>query len=148
MCLFSSRQVDGFSRSSLIFYNRPDTLDAKLSEYEIAPVADPDAMRSVLAKAHGVRGEVEKTRKLFIVGQTRVHVDFVKDLGNYVGKITCACENDRICLLSFCLDVFRIILLIRIFFLFIPRVGSRTCREPVAGRRASHCGRSYAEAGY
>jgi adenylate cyclase class IV len=77
-------QVDGITRSSLIFYNRPDTLDAKLSEYDIAAVVEPDSLRSVLAKAHGVRGEVVKTRKLFLVGQTRVHVDSVEGLGDYV----------------------------------------------------------------
>lgn len=41
-------------------------------------------MNKVLTKAFGVRTEVVKNRQLFMVGQTRVHVDKVENLGDFV----------------------------------------------------------------
>lgn len=41
-------------------------------------------MKKVLSDALGVLGTVEKERHLFLVGQTRVHVDTVKDLGHFM----------------------------------------------------------------
>ncbi|XP_067110855.1 uncharacterized protein [Osmerus mordax] len=38
----------------------------------------------VLADALGIKGEVRKERKLFLVGQTRVHLDTVEGLGHYM----------------------------------------------------------------
>ena len=41
-------------------------------------------LHSLLSAAVGVRGEVAKTRTLYIVGQTRVHLDSVDHLGEYL----------------------------------------------------------------
>ncbi|KAF2349620.1 CYTH domain, partial [Trinorchestia longiramus] len=42
------------------------------------------SIRTLLAASIGVRGEVMKTRHLFMVGQTRVHVDRVQGLGDFM----------------------------------------------------------------
>lgn len=68
----------------LIFYRRDDRTGPKLSEYVIAPTPEPDALRATLALAYGTAGRVKKTRTLFIVGQTRVHLDDVEGLGHFV----------------------------------------------------------------
>ncbi|KAK9525922.1 hypothetical protein VZT92_016590 [Zoarces viviparus] len=68
----------------LIFYERPDTDGPKLSRYSISPTSDPPSLRTVLSDALGVRGEVQKERRLFLIGQTRVHLDAVEGLGNYM----------------------------------------------------------------
>ena len=68
----------------LIFYERPDTGAPKLSAYVIAPTSDPNALREALARAVGVVGRVKKTRTLFFVGATRIHLDDVEDLGHFV----------------------------------------------------------------
>ncbi|XP_033991667.1 uncharacterized protein LOC117487123 isoform X3 [Trematomus bernacchii] len=68
----------------LIFYERPDTDGPKLSRYSISPTSDPPSLRTVLSDALGVKGEVRKERRLFLVGQTRVHLDAVEGLGNYM----------------------------------------------------------------
>ena len=71
-------------RAELIFYDRADVAAARQSDYEIAPVADPSATGALLARALGVLQVVEKTRLLFLVGQTRVHLDAVAGLGDFL----------------------------------------------------------------
>ena len=71
-------------RAQLIYYERPDQDGPKRSDYDIFETPDPGALRSVLSRALGVRGTVEKVRHLYMVGQTRVHLDEVKGLGNFM----------------------------------------------------------------
>ncbi|CAK6974532.1 uncharacterized protein LOC115595801 isoform X1 [Scomber scombrus] len=68
----------------LIFYERPDTDGPKLSRYSISPTSDPQSLRVVLSDSLGVKGEVRKERRLFLIGQTRVHLDTVEGLGHYM----------------------------------------------------------------
>ncbi|XP_019753253.1 uncharacterized protein LOC109532695 isoform X1 [Hippocampus comes] len=68
----------------LIFYERPDTDGPKLSRYSISPTSDPTSLKAVLSDALGVKGEVRKERRLFLIGQTRVHLDAVDGLGHYM----------------------------------------------------------------
>ena len=69
------------SKGELIAYDRPDQAAAKLSRYIIAPTSDPDRLRQALTAALGVIGEVRKTRTLYLIGQTRVHLDAVEGWG-------------------------------------------------------------------
>ena len=71
-------------RGELIHYSRPDQAGPKLSEYLLSPVAAPDALREVLARAHGVVGRVVKRRRLYLADRTRIHLDSVDDLGAFV----------------------------------------------------------------
>ncbi len=41
-------------------------------------------MKSALSVALGVRGVVRKTRTLYLVGQTRIHLDEVAGLGDFM----------------------------------------------------------------
>ncbi|XP_063233389.1 uncharacterized protein LOC134537081 isoform X2 [Bacillus rossius redtenbacheri] len=68
----------------LIFYDREDTQGPKLSVFEKVVVPSGELTESLLKSALGVKGVVRKTRRLFLVGQTRVHVDSVQDLGDYM----------------------------------------------------------------
>uniref|UniRef100_V9LC89 Adenylate cyclase-like protein n=1 Tax=Callorhinchus milii TaxID=7868 RepID=V9LC89_CALMI len=68
----------------LIFYQRPDLGGPKLSDYSISPTVDPQGLKKVLIAALGVNGKVTKERQLFLIGQTRVHVDEVSGLGSFV----------------------------------------------------------------
>ena len=56
----------------------------KRSTYEITPVADANSLGAVLSAALGVTQVVEKTRTLYLVGQTRVHLDSVDGLGEFL----------------------------------------------------------------
>lgn len=71
-------------QAELIFYTRPDQSGPKLSSYSRCPVANPQELRDTLAQAYGIRGEVKKTRQVYLVGQTRVHVDQVEGLGDFM----------------------------------------------------------------
>ncbi|XP_069485561.1 uncharacterized protein [Ambystoma mexicanum] len=68
----------------LIFYERPDLDGPKLSNYSISATADPTGLATVLSESLGVRGVVMKERQLFMVGQTRIHVDRVEGLGHFL----------------------------------------------------------------
>lgn len=71
-------------RGQLIYYIRPDQEGPKRSDYHIFHAADPASLRRVLELAYGIRGVVRKTRYLYLIGQTRVHLDDVEGLGQFV----------------------------------------------------------------
>ena len=68
----------------LIFYRRPDQGGPKESFYVLAPTASPDALREALTLANGQAGRVIKHRTVFMVGRTRVHLDRVEGLGDFM----------------------------------------------------------------
>jgi predicted adenylyl cyclase CyaB len=68
----------------LIYYTRPDQEGPKRSDYHISHTADPAHLKRVLELACGIRGVVRKTRYLYLVGQTRVHLDAVEGLGHFM----------------------------------------------------------------
>jgi len=68
----------------LVAYDRPDSVGPKLSDYTLAPIADAASCELALTRSLGVRGIVEKQREIAIVGQTRIHLDEVRDLGLFL----------------------------------------------------------------
>jgi predicted adenylyl cyclase CyaB len=72
------------NRGQLIYYTRPDQEGPKRSDYHIFHTDDPANLKRVLTLAYGIRGVVRKTRYLYLVGQTRVHLDDVEGLGQFM----------------------------------------------------------------
>ena len=70
--------------AELIHYHRPDSGQAKASDYVRVPVPEPAAMREALARACGLQGRVVKRRWLCMVGATRIHIDRVQGLGDFM----------------------------------------------------------------
>ena len=70
--------------AELIFYQRADESGPKESFYVRTPVPDPDAMRTLLQRAYGQTGRVRKRRVLYLVGRTRIHLDAVAGLGEFL----------------------------------------------------------------
>jgi len=70
--------------AQLIFYHRDNNLGPKLSDYHITETDDPSGLKRVLTNAYGVRNIVNKTRTLYIIGQTRLHFDNVAKLGEFI----------------------------------------------------------------
>ncbi len=75
-----------FSRVSgeLIQYQREDDSGPTRSRYTRVETADPAGLERALTAALGVRGVVRKTRTLYLVGQTRIHLDEVEHLGSFL----------------------------------------------------------------
>ena len=71
-------------RAQLIYYTRPDQEGPKRSDYHIVETSDPENLKRVLELAYGIRGVVKKTRYLYLVGQTRIHLDDVEGLGQFM----------------------------------------------------------------
>jgi predicted adenylyl cyclase CyaB len=92
-------QVDTFFRSpkgrlklrtfrdgsgELIYYERKNVSAAKKSEYFIYPTDNPDGLKQILSASLGIRGTVRKRRHLYRVGNTRIHLDSVASLGDFL----------------------------------------------------------------
>lgn len=68
----------------LIAYSRPDTTETKQSDYLLCPTATPDLLVDTLSAALGTSVVVVKQRLLYLVGQTRIHLDEVEGLGTFL----------------------------------------------------------------
>lgn len=68
----------------LIFYQRADWQGPKESFYLISRTDDADALRDVLSHGYGQAGRVVKRRTLFLAGPTRIHLDRVAGLGDFL----------------------------------------------------------------
>jgi predicted adenylyl cyclase CyaB len=71
-------------RGELIYYQRAHEQGPKESFYLRVPTATPGDLRELLTLAHGQIGRVQKQRTLFLVGRTRVHLDRVTGLGEFL----------------------------------------------------------------
>ena len=68
----------------LIFYRRANAEGPKTSFYGIAPKHNADLLRNALSLAYGQVGRVLKKRTLYLVGRTRLHIDQVEHLGDFM----------------------------------------------------------------
>ena len=68
----------------LIFYQRADESGPKERFYLISKTKEPDKLREVLCQAYGTCGRVIKQRMLYFSGRTRIHVDRVENLGDFL----------------------------------------------------------------
>jgi predicted adenylyl cyclase CyaB len=86
VCSNGRLKLRAFSREKgeLIFYRRTNQKGPKESFYIISPTESPDTLREVLSLAHGQAGRVRKKRILFLAGRTRIHLDRVEGLGDFL----------------------------------------------------------------
>jgi predicted adenylyl cyclase CyaB len=77
-------RILGPQRGELIRYERADLAETRCSHYVIAQTSDPEVLLDILAKTLGRTGRVKKQRTLYLVGQTRVHLDRVEGLGDFL----------------------------------------------------------------
>lgn len=72
------------AKGELIYYRRANAQGPKESFYVLSPTDSPDTLRECLSLAHGQVGRVIKQRTLYLVGRTRVHLDRVQGLGDFL----------------------------------------------------------------
>ncbi len=77
-------RILGPERGELIRYERADVAGIRCSRYSIARTSDPALLREILGQTLGITGVVRKTRTVYLVGQTRIHIDQVEGLGNFL----------------------------------------------------------------
>lgn len=79
------REING-KRFELIFYQRPDWTRSKVSDYEVWELDRKQTalIKNILKKALGEKVTVQKERGLWIYQHTRIHLDKVKNLGNFL----------------------------------------------------------------
>lgn len=70
--------------TELIGYRRPDHGETRGSDYRRLPTPNPDELAALLSEALGLLATVKKTRDVYIIGDTRVHLDTVSKLGRFV----------------------------------------------------------------
>lgn len=68
----------------LIYYERPNAAEPAESRYIRAATGDPDSLAQALSYALAIRGVVRKKRTVYVSGQTRIHLDEVEGLGQFV----------------------------------------------------------------
>ena len=76
------RETNG--ESAIMYYDRPNSFEPKQSDIALSFTKNPDTLKSVLSKSNGIRGIVNKERILYKYGQTRIHLDDVEGLGNFI----------------------------------------------------------------
>ncbi len=77
-------RASGDGSGELIQYDRPDAAQSKTSQYVVVPTQHPGEMLEALTRALGVSAEVRKTRTLYLAGRTRIHLDNVQGLGQFI----------------------------------------------------------------
>ena len=68
----------------LIYYNRKDTGGPKLSEYLRYETDNPTELKTTLTNSYGFLCVVQKKSVLYIFEQSRIHVERVKYLGDFL----------------------------------------------------------------
>ncbi len=86
----------GDGTGELIFYRRANNAGPKVSEYEISPTNDPESLRLALANAYGEVAVVEKERLVHIHQRTRIHLDRVRHLGDFLELEVVLSDEDSI----------------------------------------------------
>ena len=85
----------GEAGGQLIFYQRPDQAGPRASFFTATATIDPAGLRTALTLAYGAVGRVRKHRILFLAERTRIHLDRVDGLGDFVElEVTLADHED------------------------------------------------------
>jgi len=77
-------RIESKGGGQLIHYVREDMPGPKKSDYENIRVTDAEGLKKVLSAALEVRGVVKKERRLYIYRNTRIHLDQVDGLGDFI----------------------------------------------------------------
>lgn len=82
-------------RGELIYYQRANHPGPQISTYELVETGCPHQLKAVLEAAYGIRSTVRKTRQLYTVGRTRIHIDHVESLGDFLEVEVVLAESEE-----------------------------------------------------
>lgn len=89
------REIEGQS-AQLIAYSRAETSGPKLSRYQVYPCANPVLLKNTLSQSNGILGMVKKHRQVYLVGRTRIHIDQVEGLGDFMELEVTLADQDSV----------------------------------------------------
>jgi adenylate cyclase, class 2 len=75
---------EGNIENALIWYLRPDTAGAKLSEVMLYKFKPAPELKQILTMVHGIKTVVEKRRKIYFIDHVKFHFDTLEGLGTFV----------------------------------------------------------------
>lgn len=78
------RETDTSDEGWLIYYERPNILESRYSIYQLCKVNESLVLKELLTAALGVKTIIKKQRVLWMYQNTRIHLDTVEDLGEFV----------------------------------------------------------------
>jgi predicted adenylyl cyclase CyaB len=70
--------------AELVAYARENSAAVRGSDYRLVPVPDPAALLAALEVSLGIRGDVVKSRELWMWQRVRIHLDRVQGLGTFL----------------------------------------------------------------
>lgn len=80
----------------LIWYDRPNTAQAKASNYKLIRVIDGADLRQLLIRGLGLAVEIRKRRAVYLHDEVRIHLDEVEELGAFIefeALVTESCDD-------------------------------------------------------
>lgn len=78
------REIDEMTEAWLIYYERPNHNASRYSQYQLCKIAEPSILKTLLTAALGVKTVVKKHREIWMFNHTRIHLDTVSDLGQFI----------------------------------------------------------------
>lgn len=90
------RYLKAPARSQLVYYERPDVAGPKLSKFNKIEVDEPEVLEKMLTLSNGAKGILAKKRYLFMHKRTRIHMDKVENLGNFMEFEVCLLPEQTI----------------------------------------------------
>jgi len=75
---------EGNIENALIWYERKNEAEAKVSRILLYQHAPDPVLKSILIKTLGIKVVVEKKRKIYFIGHVKFHFDEVPGLGTFV----------------------------------------------------------------
>lgn len=78
------REIDEADEGWLIYYERPNQNASRYSQYQLSEINDPSTLKALLTAALGVETIVKKQREIWMFKNTRIHLDTVADLGQFI----------------------------------------------------------------
>lgn len=78
------RETERQDNADIIFYERPNIPNIKKSYILLIHAQPPKVAKELLAKFFHTRVVVDKTREIYVLRETRIHLDQVTQLGNFI----------------------------------------------------------------
>lgn len=78
------RETDEADEGWLIYYERPNQNTSRYSQYHLSKTDEPSTLKTLLTAALGIETIVQKQREIWMFKNTRIHLDTVDGLGEYI----------------------------------------------------------------